>query len=166
MKKDQNTVIATLPTGESRDYPSRPFVGVGVVVLRDDQVLLIKRGKGPRIGTWSLPGGCQETGESVHEAGRREIVEETGVEIDILGLVDVVDSIRKDDQGRVQQHYTLIDLYATWRSGEPRAGDDALGAEWKPLAEIGSLGLWSETERVIRKAAAMLGARAPGSGSV
>lgn len=153
MAKDRDPAVAREPVDQSRDYPSRPLVGVGVVVLRGDRVLLIRRGKPPRLGGWSLPGGCQETGETVHDAARREIMEETGVEIDVLGLVDVVDSIRKDDQDRVQQHYTLIDLCAAWRSGEPRAGGDALAAEWMPLARIGSLDLWTETERVIRKAA-------------
>ncbi|MSO92771.1 MAG: NUDIX domain-containing protein [Rhodospirillales bacterium] len=145
------------PTGQSRDYPSRPFVGVGVVVLRGEDVLLIRRGKPPRLGGWSLPGGCQETGETVHEAARREIMEETGVAIEVLGLVDVVDSIQKDADGRVRQHYTLIDVGAAWRGGKPKAGGDALAAEWVPVADISTLGLWTETERVIRKAVALWG---------
>ena len=145
------------PSSPSRDYPSRPFVGVGVVVLRGEQVLLIRRGKPPRLGGWSLPGGAQEVGETVHEAARREVMEETGVDIEVLGLVDVVDSIRKDGDGRVIQHYTLVDLCAAWRAGEPKAGGDAMAAAWMPLAEISTLGLWTETDRIIRMAATRWG---------
>ena len=80
----------------SREYPSRPIAGVGVVVLRDDQVLMIRRGREPRMGQWSIPGGKQELGETWQETAIREVREETGVEIDVLGIVDVVDAIVRD----------------------------------------------------------------------
>tara|TARA_R110002110_G_scaffold415612_2_gene651549 strand:+ start:17565 stop:18122 length:558 start_codon:yes stop_codon:yes gene_type:complete len=80
----------------SREYPSRPIAGVGVVVLRDDQVLMIRRGREPRMGQWSIPGGKQEVGETWHETAIREVREETGVEIDVIGIVDVVDAIVRD----------------------------------------------------------------------
>ena len=134
-----------------RKYPERPFVGVGVVVFRGDDVLLIRRGKPPRKGSWSLPGGMQEVGETVYEAGIREVFEETGVEIEVLGLVDVVDSIRRDADGRVEFHYTLADLAAEWLDGEARAGSDADGIRWLPIDDIGDLGLWSETVRIVRQ---------------
>jgi ADP-ribose pyrophosphatase YjhB (NUDIX family) len=140
-----------------RHYPDRPFVGVGVVVLRGDEVLLAQRGKQPRRGQWSLPGGMQEVGETVHEAARREVMEETGVEIEIVGLIDVVDTIRRDTEGRVELHYTLVDYAALWRGGEARPGDDAMGVKWVAVAEVPSLGLWSETVRVIQRAAEMAG---------
>lgn len=138
----------------SREYPDRPFVGVGVVVWRGDEVLLIERGKGPRSGGWSLPGGMQELGETVRETAQREIREETGIEIDILGLLDVVDLVRKDAEGRVHYHYTLVDFTAEWRSGEAVAGTDAAAVRWVPLAEIDQYRLWDETRRVIRLSAA------------
>lgn len=141
-----------------RHYPDRPFVGVGVVVLRGEEVLLIQRGKPPRQGEWSLPGGMQELGETVREAGVREVMEETGVEIEIVGLIDVFDAVRRDDAGRVHTHYTLVDFAARWRSGEARPGDDAMAARWVPLAELPSLGLWSETVRAIRQATTLLAA--------
>ncbi|MEQ9361916.1 MAG: NUDIX domain-containing protein, partial [Rhodospirillales bacterium] len=94
----------------SREYPERPIVGIGAVVLKDDQVLLIRRGKPPRIGSLSLPGGAQRVGETVNEGALREVMEETGIEAEVLGLIDVVDSMTRDDDGRLQFHYTLIDV--------------------------------------------------------
>lgn len=133
----------------SREYPDRPFVGVGVVVWRGGEVLLIERGKGPRTGGWSLPGGKQELGETVREAAHREIREETAVEIEITGLLDVVDMVRKDGEGRVQFHYTLVDFTAEWVSGEAVAGTDAAAARWVRLEDIDQYRLWDETRRVI-----------------
>ncbi|MPY73616.1 MAG: NUDIX domain-containing protein [Alphaproteobacteria bacterium] len=137
----------------SREYPDRPFVGVGVVVWRGDEVLLIERGKGPRTGGWSLPGGKQELGETVRETAHREIREETAVEIEITGLLDVVDMVRKDGEGRVQFHYTLVDFTAEWVSGEAVAGTDAAAARWVRLEDIDQYRLWDETRRVIRLSA-------------
>lgn len=136
--------------GPPRDYPDRPFVGVGVACFKGDAVLLVRRGKAPVRRAWSIPGGAQEIDETVREAALRELHEETGVEAELLGLVDVVDSITRDDGGRVRYHYTLIDFAAEWRAGEPRPGDDVAAVRWAPLAELDGLGLWSETLRVIR----------------
>jgi ADP-ribose pyrophosphatase YjhB (NUDIX family) len=134
----------------SRFYPDRPYVGVGVVVLRGDEVLLVRRAKPPRQGEWGLPGGAQEVGETVHETARREVKEETGLDIEVLGLVDVVDAIRSDEDGRVRYHFTLVDVFARWIAGEARAADDAAEAAWFPMRKIGELGVWSETERIVR----------------
>lgn len=135
-----------------REYPERPICGVGVVCFRDDRVLLIRRA-GPSIySEWSIPGGGQELGETTREAALRELMEETGIEARLIGLVDVVDSVRHDDAGRVRYHYTLVDFAAEWVVGEPVAGDDAADAKWVALSEIDRQGLWSETVRVIRKA--------------
>ncbi|MDP6574782.1 MAG: NUDIX hydrolase [Rhodospirillales bacterium] len=134
----------------SRLYPKRPIVGVGVVVLRGDQVLLVRRAKPPRQGSWSLPGGAQKIGETVFEAGRREVLEETGVTVEVRGLLDVVDSIQPDDMKRIRFHFTLVDVLAVWISGEARAATDAEEAAWFARAAVPGLGLWSETERMIR----------------
>ena len=133
----------------------RPVVGVGVVVLRGAEVLLVRRGRPPRQGEWSIPGGKQELGETVREAARREVREETGVEIALLGLVDVVDGVRRDAAGTVVSHYTLVDFAAEWLSGEAVAGDDAAEARWTPLAGLDGYRLWSETRRIIAAAVAM-----------
>ena len=138
-----------------RDYPDRPFIGVGVVVLRGDEVLLVQRGKAPVRHAWSIPGGAQELDETVRETAHREVEEETGLEIELLGLIDVVDAITRDEDGRVRFHYTLVDFAATWRAGEARPGDDVSGVRWTRLAELDGLGLWDETLRVIRAAERM-----------
>ncbi len=138
----------------SREYPDRPMVGVGVVVWRGGDVLLIRRGKPPREGSWSLPGGRQRLGETVREAALREVREETGLEVEITGLVDVVDSITRDRAGEVRYHYTLVDFSAEWKAGEARAGGDAAEVAWVPQERLGQYSLWSETTRIIALAAA------------
>ena len=137
-----------------RLYPARPFVGVGAVVFKDRQVLLVRRGRAPRKGLWSLPGGLQEIGETVFAAARREVLEETGLTVEVMELVDVVDSITRDAEDRARYHYTLVDVRAEWRAGEAVAGDDAEAVAWAPLDDLARYDLWAETERVIRLAAA------------
>ncbi len=137
----------------SRAYPERPVVGVGAVVWRGERVLLIRRAKPPRAGEWSLPGGAQELGEGVLEAARREVREETGLELVRIELLTVVDSIARDEQGRVRWHYTLVDVWAEAAEGEARPGGDAAEVGWFTLDELEGLGLWSETLRVVRLAA-------------
>ncbi|WP_339928838.1 NUDIX hydrolase [uncultured Brevundimonas sp.] len=129
-----------------------PVPAVGVVCLRGDHVLLIRRGKPPMLGSWSLPGGRIEPGERAVDAALRELAEETGVVADLTGLIDVVDGIFPDS-GR---HFLLIDYAARWLSGEPVAGDDALEARFVPLSEVDGLVSWSETRRVIAEAVRMI----------
>ncbi len=138
-------------------YPNRPLVGVGVVAVRDGRVLLIRRGKPPREGRWSLPGGRQRLGETVREAAARELREETGVEAEVTALLDVVDSITQDDTGAIAYHYTLIDFLAEWRDGEARAGGDAAEAVWADPEDLTPYQLWDETLRLIRLGLARCG---------
>ncbi len=127
-----------------------PITAVGVVCLRGDEVLLIRRGSPPRLGEWSLPGGRIEPGERAVDAALRELREETGVEAEITALIDVVDGIFPE-AGR---HYVLIDYAARWLSGEPVAGDDALEARFVALDQVDELVDWDETRRVIQVALA------------
>lgn len=132
-----------------------PVPTVGVICLRGDQVLLIKRGTAPRLGQWSLPGGRMELGETTMAAGLRELKEETGVEATILGLIDVVDGIfparpsADGKPGEITRHYVLIDYAARWICGEPVAGDDAAEARFVSRAEAMALVEWDETRRMI-----------------
>jgi len=140
----------------SREFPCRPWIGVGAVVINDDKVLMIKRGKPPSQGRWSLPGGAQKTGETVGEAACREVAEETGLKVQIQGLIDVVDSITRDGNGKIQYHYTLIDLLASPQSGEIVAGGDALAVKWFDDVDLGQVSIWSETKRIITLAKDMM----------
>jgi 8-oxo-dGTP diphosphatase len=132
-----------------REYPARPIVGIGIVVLRDDSVLLVRRGKPPNIGSWTLPGGAQEIGETTEMAARRELLEETGIDVGPLQLAATVDSIRRDEEDRIQYHYTIIDYCGRWERGEPVAGSDVTEAVWARLDALDSFDLWSEAHRVI-----------------
>jgi 8-oxo-dGTP diphosphatase len=140
-----------------RTYPTRPWSAVGVVVWKGDLVLLIQRGKEPRKGEWSIPGGSHDVGETVREAAVREVMEETGVRIALGPIIDVIDTIRRDPAGRVVTHFTLTDFAATWIDGEPVAGDDAMHAEWVPFPVALTRLSWSETARVIRESRRLLG---------
>ena len=132
------------------DYPNRPLVGVGVVAVKDGYVLLIRRAKPPRAGHWSLPGGRQRLGETVREAAGRELREEAGVDAEVTALLDVVDSITRDEAGAIAYHYTLVDFLAEWRDGALRAGGDAAEAVWADPDDLGRYELWDETRRLIR----------------
>lgn len=136
---------------QTREYPDRPIVGVGVVVIKEDKVLLIRRGNEPNKGKWSIPGGGQELGETLKETAKREIREETGIEIKELKLLDVVDLILPDSSENIQFHYTLIDYKAKWKSGECKADNDALEARWFSLNELNSLDLWHKTIEIIKQ---------------
>jgi mutator protein MutT len=140
---------------EKREYPDRPYVGVGVIVFRDQEVLLIKRNKEPNKGQWSIPGGKQIIGETVADAAKRELLEETGVKVDQLLLVDVVDTIIPDLFGKIKYHYTLVDYMGQWLSGETYPGDDAEEVRWVCLNEIDSFSLLEKTINIIHKAFAM-----------
>jgi 8-oxo-dGTP diphosphatase len=136
-----------------RRNPSHPLVGVGAVVVRGGRVLLVRRANPPRAGEWSLPGGLQHLGETVAEAANREVREEAGIGIRVLGLVDVVDLIEYEDASTgVLYHFTLVDLLATWLHGELVAGGDAAEAAWFDLDHLASMEIWSETVRIIHMA--------------
>ena len=141
--------------------PARaPVAAVGVVCLRGAELLLIRRGAPPLLGQWSLPGGRIEWGERAQDAALRELKEETGCTALIVGLIDVVDALLSSGESESGEgpwgHFVLIDYAAHWIAGEPIAGDDAAEARFFAPEEIVSLGLWSETLRVIEAGRAML----------
>jgi ADP-ribose pyrophosphatase YjhB (NUDIX family) len=135
-----------------REYPDRPWVGIGCIVFKGDHVLLVRRGKPPRIGQWSLPGGAQHLGETAEDAARRELHEETGIEVGPLALAIVVDAISRDDAGRALYHYTIIDFAAQWLAGEARAGDDVSEVVWALPADFGAYDLTEATHRAVAAA--------------
>ena len=142
----------TPPPG-TREYPDRPWVGVGIVVWRGDEVLLVRRAKPPRLGEWSIPGGAQSLGETIFEAAIREVREETGVTVKPTAIVTVVDSVLRDAELRTQFRYTLVEISAEWISGEPVAGDDVDAVRWATREDAVALIRWDETLRIIAEAA-------------
>ena len=140
---------------DKREYPERPYVGVGVIVFRDQKVLLVKRKNEPNKGLWSIPGGKQMIGETIAEAAKRELMEETGVKVDELLLVDVVDAIVPDIEGKIKYHYTLVDYMGEWLSGESRPGDDAIEVRWVCLNKLNSYSLLEKTINIIQKSLTM-----------
>lgn len=133
----------------SREYPDRPWIGIGMIVFRGENVLLVQRGKAPRLGSWSLPGGAQDLGEGAQEAARRELLEETGITVGPLLLADVIDSITRDEVGTVCYHYTIVDYCAEWASGTAVAGDDVSNVAWAAPDELGNYALTREALAVI-----------------
>lgn len=135
-----------------REYPDRPWVGIGVIAFRGEAVLLVRRGRPPRLGRWSLPGGAQCLGEPAETCARRELLEETGIEVGPLALVAVVDAVSRDEAGAVRFHYTIIDYAGLWLSGEARAGGDVTEARWAAPEELPGYDLTPEALRVIEAA--------------
>lgn len=128
----------------------RIVLGVAAVIWNGrGDVLLIRRAKEPRKGQWSLPGGKLEFGETLIEGVRREVREETGLEVEILGLIDVAETIRDAEAGAANDHFVLIDYSARVISGTAVAASDAAEARWFALAELDALPLWSEMRRII-----------------
>jgi ADP-ribose pyrophosphatase YjhB (NUDIX family) len=138
----------------AREYPEHPIVGVAAVVLRDGHVLLVQRGREPGRGSWGLPGGMLELGETLAEGVRREVLEECGVEVEVGPLVGVFEPMQRNDDGRVRYHYVVLDYLARYVSGEPQAADDADDARWVALDALERLPMLLETRAMIRKAAA------------
>ncbi|AKX93353.1 NUDIX hydrolase [Moorella thermoacetica] len=134
---------------EKRCYPSQPLVGVGAVVVREEKLLLVRRGKPPSPGLWSLPGGAQETGETLPRAVEREVYEECGLIIAAGPPIAVLDSIYTDNRGRVKYHYVLIDFWAEYRGGSLNPADDATAACWVPLPKIADYPLTSGLKELL-----------------
>jgi 8-oxo-dGTP diphosphatase len=138
-----------------RTYPDRPIVAVGAVILDGRRVLLIKRGQEPLKGQWSLPGGAVEIGETLRHALAREVREETCLDVIVGPIVDVLDSIRRDGDGRAEYHYIIIDYACRLRdanSNYPACGTDAADVRWVDVDELEDYGVTAVAAAVIRKA--------------
>jgi len=134
-----------------REYPKAPIVAVGVVVKRGREALLVRRLNEPSRGRWSLPGGVVELGETVREAARREVREECGLEVNPGEVLAVVDSIVRDEAGRVRFHYVIIDLLAEYVGGELAAASDIGDARWVREEELEKLDVTEKAKKLVRE---------------
>ena len=135
-----------------REYPQQPLVGIGAIIIADGRVALIKRGKPPLLGEWSIPGGMLELGETLRRGAEREAREETGLTVRATELLGVFERIVPDAEQRTSYHYVLVDFLCEVVSGELRAGGDAADARWFTPGEVAALPLPEDTASVIRMA--------------
>jgi 8-oxo-dGTP diphosphatase len=141
-----------MPPEDDRRYPKRPLIGVGALILQRDRILMAQRGKEPLKGWWSLPGGALETGEALEDAVRREVREETGLEIRPLGVLEIFERIIRDARGAPEYHYVLIDYVCRITGGALCAGDDVCMVEWVRRKDLPALQITEGTLGVIEKA--------------
>jgi 8-oxo-dGTP diphosphatase len=137
---------------DDRQFPARPIVGVGAIVVDDGRVLLVRRGRAPLQGEWSVPGGAVEVGEALSAAVQREVLEETGLIVSVGPIVEVLDRIHTNGDGRVEYHYVLIDYLCSVVGGDVRAGSDVLDAVWAAPQRLAEYGVPRVTAAVIEKA--------------
>jgi len=136
----------------NRRYPQRPMVGVGAIIFRGDRVLLVQRGKEPSYGKWSVPGGLVEIGESLREAVVREVQEEVGLTVAVRDLVVALDRVIRDQTGRIEYHYILLDFLCDGLAGEPSPDSDALACRFVPIGSVSQYEMTRGTESAIRRA--------------
>ena len=151
----------------SREYPDRPVIGVGGVIIDNGRTVLIRRGTEPLLGQWSIPGGTIEIGETIEEAVRRELREETGLEVRVLDLIELFDRIDLDKHSTAAMgkkkprfHYLIADYLCELIGGEPRAGSDVTDLAFAPEEELVRFHLTEKATSVLKKAFAMSRARA------
>ena len=135
----------------AREYPAHPVVGVGAVVVRDGQALVIKRAHEPRKGEWSLPGGLLELGESLQDGARREIKEETSLDVEVGPVIETFDRVHRDDHGGVRYHFVIVDFVCWSSQGEAKPGSDAEGVAWVTPDDIDAYHVNAHAKAVIEK---------------
>lgn len=143
--------MTSSPAGNTREYPAHPALAVGAVVFKDNRVLLVKRGNSPAQGVWAIPGGSVELGETLKTAAEREVFEETGIVIKAGEPILSFESIHRDDKDQVRFHYYIVDVAASYISGEPTAGDDALDVGWISKEELGRLDVNPSTLKALHQ---------------
>ena len=145
-----------------REYPDRPLVGVGGVVISEGKALLIKRGGPPLEGQWSIPGGMLELGETLRDGVRRELMEETGLEVRVGDVVEVFERIFRDEGGRIRYHFVIHDFLCEVLTGEARAASDVTDVAWASADELAKYEMTETAVRVLLRAFEMSRAMAGG----
>lgn len=136
---------------DDRRYPEHPLLGVGALIFEGGSILMAQRGKAPLMGQWSLPGGLVETGESLENAVRREVLEETGLEVKPLGVLEIFERIIRSAEGGAEYHYVLLDYICRVTGGTLCAGDDASNVQWVERRALKDLDITEGTLAVIEK---------------
>ena len=124
---------------DARAYPPRPFLAVSAAIVRDGQVLVVRRARPPANGLFSLPGGVVEAGETLHEAVKREVMEETSIAIEPVALAGFRETISRDGDDRIERHFVILPFAARWIAGEPRLNDELSEARWVRPSELEGL---------------------------
>jgi 8-oxo-dGTP diphosphatase len=124
---------------DPRAYPNRPYLAVSAAIIRDGRVLVARRARGPALGVWTMPGGVVESGETLTEALKREITEETGMTIEPVALAGHREVVVRDDDKRVSRHFVILCFASRWISGEPRLNEELAEARWLRPAELARL---------------------------
>jgi 8-oxo-dGTP diphosphatase len=135
----------------SREYPSRPLFGVGALIIEGDSIVLVTRGRNPSKGEWSIPGGLVKIGETISKAVMREVLEETGLQVEQQALVELLERIFPDDRGKVRYHYIIAEYLCRVVGGELKAGSDAQKAVWVAQRDLHRYSLAPITLEVILK---------------
>jgi 8-oxo-dGTP diphosphatase len=133
------------------EYPDAPRLAVGGVVIKDDRVLLVCRGKPPAFGEWAIPGGSVELGETLQQAVERELLEETGITVRAGEICHTFEAVKRDDDGRVRFHYLIIDLTAEYLSGEPVPASDVTEAAWLTSGDLAGRSINATTLELLNK---------------
>lgn len=119
-----------------KEYPKQPIVGVGAIIIHNGKMLIVKRGSDPGKGKWSVPGGLVELGETVKEAVEREVLEECNLKVEASHLIDIVDNIIRDKNGRIKYHFIILDFFAKLRGGKLKPNSEIIEAKWVPIDEV------------------------------
>ena len=141
---------------DTRRYPTHPLLGVGALIFDDGQLLIVERGKEPLKGYWSLPGGLLEVGETLEAGIRREVLEETGLEVEPLSIFEVFERIMPDAQGKTEYHYVLIDYLCKPLGGRLQAASDVSRVAWVSQPNLAQYRLTEGTLTVVERAFAKL----------
>lgn len=138
-------------SADDRSYPPRPILGVGALIIEGDSILLVQRGKQPLQGQWSLPGGAIETGELLKTAVAREVLEETGLTVEVGAIAEIFERLMPDATGATEYHYVLLDYLCRVISGTPRPGDDSCAVAWVRRQDLHTLPITAGTLEVIER---------------
>jgi len=134
-----------------RDYPDKPIAGVGAVILKGNELLLIKRGHPPMQGSWSLPGGRVKENETLDHALQREVWEECSITITVMNLIDIFEYIERDEENRIKYHYVVFDFITYYKSGLLHHASDAADALWVRQDALSSMVLTDMVRKIIRQ---------------